>query len=275
MQYVSRHRTHKDEEKVMFSDYKPIIKRLDPSLESVELYFAHDLHKGDSLHDSQKWEKFKAEILAEPNRFVIFCGDFCDYAVANSKGNVYEQTIPPQIQKEWFTEQLIDLKSRTLAIVPGNHETNRITRVVGLFPAYDCASAAGLDSIYRQHFAFLDLGVGMRLSSRNKQVHYVGYITHRLKDCKAYNGSDFVDGIDFAAYGHDHDPKDHARAKLVYDSKNKYVATKNIEIIDSGAFLNYGGYAVEHGYRPISTKCHKLILSGTKKRIQTVGFYVD
>jgi hypothetical protein len=90
-----------------------------------------------------------------------------------------------------------------------------------------------------------------------------------------YNGSDFVDGIDFAAYGHDHDPKDHPRAKLVYDAKNKAISTKNIEVINCGAFMTYGGYGAKAGYRPLSSKVYKLVLAGKqRKSMKTVGFCV-
>lgn len=256
----------------MLSDYKPIVIHLPRTFERAEIYFAHDVHKGDELHDENKWEHFKADILEADNRFIVLCGDYLDNAIANSKGDIYSQTLSPQLQKEWFIEQLTELKSRVLAIVPGNHEA-RTTRAVGISPIYDIAVMAGLTDKYRQHFAFVDVGVGE--TRAKKQFRYVGYITHRLRDCKIYNGSDFVDGIDFAAYGHDHDPKDHSRAKLVYDNKNKTVAHKNIEIINSGAFLHYGGYAVDGGYRPVSEKVYKLVLSGTKKQITTVGFYVN
>ena len=75
-------------------------------------------------------------------------------------------------------------------------------------------------------------------------------------------------------YGHDHDPKDHPRAKLVYDTKNKFVSIKNIEIIDGGAFLEYGGYAATAPYRPASSKMYKIVFDGKNKYIKTVGFYV-
>lgn len=259
----------------MLSNYKPIVIHLPRDFKSAELYFAHDVHKGDALHDENKWERFKADILSAENRYIIFCGDYLDNAIVGSKGNIYEQIIPPHMQKEWFAEQLCQLRDRVLAIVPGNHEA-RTTRATGLSPIYDIVVLAGLDDKYRQHFAFVDIGIGQyRANNAHKQHRYVGFITHRMRDCKIYNGSDFVDGIDFAAYGHDHDAKDHPRAKLVYDNKNKTVAHKNIEVINSGAFLHYGGYSADSGYRPVSEKVYKLILSGTKKRITTVGFYVD
>lgn len=259
----------------MQSDYKPILYQTNPEFEEIEVYFAHDIHYGSAEHDRKKWEAYKADILSAPNRFVIFVGDYCENAVIGSKSDIYTQTASPHYQKEWFTQQLVDLRDRTICIVPGNHEDNRITKTCGLFPAYDCAKEAGLGDLYRHNFAFVDIGVGSSNSHQGRQARYVGYIVHRFRDTKMYNTSDFVDGIDFAAYGHDHDPKDHPRAKLVYDSKNKTVSHKNIEVIDSGAFLTYGGYGVKSAYRPTSTKCYKLILDGKRsKSMKTVGFYV-
>lgn len=258
----------------MQSDYKPILFKTDPDFPEIELYFAHDIHRGSKEHDAKKWDAFKKEILSEPYKFIVFVGDYCENAVIGSKSDIYEQTIPPAIQKEWFTEQLFALKDHVVCIVPGNHEDNRITRVVGLFPVYDCAKEAGIENLYRHNFAISDIAVGSGGHGKDKQVHYAGFVTHRLRDCKMYNGSDFVDGIDFAAYGHDHDPKDHPRSKLAYDSKNKIVVQKDIEVINSGSFLMYGGYGVKAGYRPLSNKCYKLVLCGKNKSMKTVGFRV-
>lgn len=260
----------------MVSDYKPLIVNTDPQFPEIEIYFAHDIHAGSESHDRKKWERFKQEILDQPNRFIIWAGDYCENAVVGSKSDIYAQNIPPAEQKEWFTEQLISLSSRTICIVPGNHEGNRITRTCGLFPAYDCALMAGIAEKYRQHFAFVDIGVGKSRHGKGAQNRYVGYVTHRLRDCKTYNGSDFVDGIDFACYGHDHDPKDHARSKLVYDSKTKTISQKDVEVIDSGSFMSiYGGYGSDAGYRPQSSKLYKIVLSGGRdKGIKTVGYHI-
>ena len=256
----------------MLSDYQPIIFNTPQEFDNIEVYFVHDLHIGSELHDRKKWELCKKDILSAPNKYVIFVGDYCENAVLWSKGDIYMQTMPPYAQKEWVSEQFVDLKGHTIAIVPGNHEDNRITRTCGLFPIYDCAKDAQIPHLYRHGFAFVDIGVGNGGHGNGKQVRYIGYATHRLRDCKAYNGSDFVDGIDFAAYGHDHDPSDHARSKLVYDAKNKAVVQKDIEVIDSGSFMTFGGYAVKGACRPKSRKCYKLIFNGKKKEIISVGF---
>ena len=265
----------------MRSEFEPVIFNTDPSFQEVEIYFAHDIHQGSKQADMAKWNRFKAEILKEPNRFLIMVGDYCENALISSKGDIYESTMPPASQKEWLADEVYHLRERIICMVPGNHENNRITRTCGLYPVYDVAMMAGIGDRYRHSFALVDIGVGdhSRKGTDRKgnmrQLHYFGYITHRLKDIKTCSGADFVEGIDFAAYGHDHDPKDHARARLVYDAYNKMVTQRSVEVIDAGSFLTYGGYAVAGGFRPLSEKTYKIkLFNGRKKNIQTIGFYV-
>lgn len=258
----------------MISDYKPITINTDPDFSEVEIYFAHDIHYGSEISDLKKWDRFKKDILSAPNRFLICAGDYCETAILGSKSDIYTQRDSIQEQQLWLQQQFYDLKERIIAIVPGNHEA-RITKQVGLYPVYDAAVIAGIANKYRHHFAFVDIGVGHGGHGKGKQTHYVGYVTHRLRDCKSYHGADFVEGIDFAAYGHDHDPHDHARSKLIYDPRNAIAYQRDIEIIDSGSFMSYGGYAAQNGYRPQSTKTYKLVLSGAgRKNIKTIGFHL-
>ena len=257
----------------MYDEMKPILFSCPPEYDEVEVYCVHDVHYGNEMFRQDKWDRLKAEILEKPNRYVIFVGDLMENAIPNSKSDVFSQTATPMAQQTWVSEQLTHLKDRVIAIIPGNHENNRSTKVCGLYPLYDCALFAGLKAAYRQNFAFVDIGVGSGGHGKGKQQHYVGYLVHKAKDMKNFSSADFIDGIDFMMFGHDHDPKDHSRAKLVYDPRNRSVTVKNVEVVNSGSFLNYGGYAATSGYRPNSSKMYKLILSGKReKSIKTVGF---
>ena len=260
----------------MRPDFEPVIFNTDPSFSDVEIYFAHDVHAGSRQADLAKWNRFKAEILKEPNRFLVMVGDYTENALVGSKGDIYESTMPPASQKEWLMDEVYSLRERIVCLVPGNHENNRITRTCGLYPVYDVAMACGIGDRYRHGFALVDIGVGdYQQKTKQRQLRYFGYVTHRLKDIKSSCGADFVEGIDFAAFGHDHDPRDHARARLVYDPTNKVVTQKSVDVIDSGSFLTYGGYAIASGYRPLSEKLYKLkLFGGRKKTAQTIGFYV-
>jgi hypothetical protein len=163
---------------------------------------------------------------------------------------------------------------KTVAVVPGNHESNRTTKTCGLFPLYDCCLLAGIGDKYRDTIAFIDIAVGTYHGKKNKQMHYFGQIQHKAKDLKNYHSSDYTDGIDFFANGHDHEAKDKPRAKLFFDPHNKIIYKRNVECINCGSFCVFGGYGAKGAYRPQSDKLYKIRLFGNEKRMETTGFYV-
>lgn len=258
----------------MKNDYEPILIETPKPFNEIEVYAIHDLHMGNELFDNGAWERMKTEILEQPNRYMVFVGDAMENAVVGSKGDVYSQTVPPHLQQEWFTEQLIELKDRVLAIVDGNHERNRSTKNCDLYPLYTSAAIAGMQDKYRPHFAVCDIGVGCRDKDKKQQVHYVLYLVHRAKTGRGANTALATSGIDVVICGHDHEPKDFPRAQLHYNPINKNITTRSIEVVDAGSWLNYGGYSVDGGYLPNSSKKYKLVLHGGEKKIETVGFYI-
>ena len=195
-------------------------------------------------------------------------------AIPNSKSDVMSQKHSPAEQKEWVTEQLVCFGDKTIAVVPGNHEHNRTTKMCGLYPLYDCCLLAGIGDKYRDTMAFIDIAIGTYRGKTSRQTHYFGQIQHNAKDLRRYHSSDYTDGIDFFANGHDHEPKDKPRAKLVFDPHNKLIYKRNVECINCGSFCDFGGYGAKGAYRPQSDKMYKLRLFGNEKRMETTGFYV-
>jgi hypothetical protein len=212
--------------------------------------------------------------LNDENTYVCFIGDMMENAIPNSKSDMFTQKHSPAEQKEWVTQQFKDLAHKTLAVVSGNHESNRTTKTSGLYPLYDCCLIAGIGEKYRDTIAFMDIAVGKYHGKRNKQMHYFGQIQHKAKDLKSYHSSDYTDGIDFFASGHDHEAKDRPRAKLVFDKHNKVIYKRNIECINCGSFCDFGGYGAKGAYRPQSDKMYKLRLFSNEKRMETTGFYM-
>lgn len=256
------------------SDNVPILINLPTDKEFADIYFIHDVHFGSELFDIKKWDILKDIVLSDDNAYACFVGDLMENAIPNSKSDMFTQTHSPAEQKEWVAKQLKELAHKTLAVVPGNHEKNRTTKVSGLYPLYDCCLIAGVDDKYRNTIAFLDIGIGNFNGKKNKQMHYFGQIQHKAKDLKNYHSSDYTDGIDFFVSGHDHETKDKPRAKLVFDKQNKVIYKRNIECINCGSFCRYGGYGSENAYRPQSDKMYKLRIFGNKKRMETTGFYL-
>ncbi len=261
----------------MKNDREPILISCDRGLSQIHLYFAHDWHIGSPQHDQQQRDRLLSIIHDDPLAKVIVIGDLSEYVMRNSKGDIYETRMSPQEQKERVSEIIASFyeEDKLLCVVPGNHERNRVTKESGMYPLYDACVMARCQDLFRPHFAFVDIGVGESAKNKNKQVHYVGYITHTAKSQKFFHTADKIDGIDFMAYGHDHDPSDHARARLVYDAKNKCVTDKDVEVINCGALLKYGGYAVDNAYTPLSRKKYYLEMHGGKKEIRSIGFHTD
>lgn len=257
----------------MFSDSYPIVVNF-PQYEEIEIFPIHDLHYGNEMFDAHKWNALTQMILEKENRFVCFVGDLMENAVPNSKSDMFTQTATPREQQEFVESIFKQFADRTLAIVDGNHEHNRSTRNCGLYPLYSAASIARIDERYRSSFAVLDIGLG-NVGGRISRC--VGYITHRAKDLKSFASVDALEGFDFMFCGHDHDPKEHPRAHLKYDRQRHEVRVKNIEQINAGSFLRYGGYGARSGYRPQSEKLYKLIIRAEYQRqvsLETVGFYI-
>ena len=260
---------------MFLSDNIPILIKLPNTKEYVDIYFVHDMHFGSELFNSKKWNKLKNIILNDDNAYVCFVGDMLENAIPSSKHcDVFSQTHTPAEQKEWVTQQFKDLAHKTIAVVPGNHEHNRTTKMSGMYPLYDCCLLAGIGEKYRDTIAFIDVALGKNGGRVNKLTHYFGQIQHVAKDLENYHSSDYTDGIDFFACGHDHKPKDRPRKKLVFDPHNKVVYERNVECINCGSFCKFGGYGAKGAMRPQSDKLYKLRLFGKAKTMETYGFYL-
>lgn len=261
----------------MQADTKPIIFNAPMEFDEIEIYPIHDLHYGNAQFNMSKWKKLKAEILNQPNRYCVMVGDLMEMAVPGSKSDVFSQTVPPEAQKEWVSYEMGELAERIIAVVSGNHEHNRATKLCGLHPLYDACCWARIQDRYRENFAVADIGVGSYRHTTHRQNRYAAFLTHKAKEMKNWSTADTLEGFDFMVYGHDHDPKEHSRSHLVYDYINKTVRTKRIETVNAGSFLEYGGYAAREAYRPPSDKLYKIVLCpvrSNEKAIRTVGFYL-
>lgn len=258
----------------MKSSRVPILISLPKDLEKVEILIAADIHTGSAEFDEKKWGQFE-ELLKQPDKYVIFAGDQCEYATRSSKSDVYTQALSPHQQKRWWIEHLKAYKEKVLCIVDGNHEFNRASKDADSFPLYDIALALGIEDRYRSEGAFVDIGVGDAGHGKGKQTHYVFRVQHQARNNVNYGTVDGFEGIDVFVSGHTHKPMDKPNGRLVYDPKNKYVAQRDIENIVSGHFLRFGGYGERGGYRPTSTKLYSVVLHGKRdKYIETRGFHL-
>ncbi len=254
----------------MKSSRCPIIIDLPKEIKRAQIIPSADMHVGNECFDAKRWAEFE-KLIQQDGNYVVFCGDQMEFATKISKSELYSSTRPSE-QKRWWIEHLRDYKDKVLAIIDGNHEFNRASKETDSFPLYDIAIILGIEDRYRSEAAFIDIGLG--LDKHNKQCRYVGRLNHKAQNLAKYGTVDAFDGIDFFVSGHTHDPMDKPRAKLVYDPHNKTVREKSVENIVCSSFLTYGGYGERNGWRPQSYKMYSLLLDGTRKNIETRGFYL-
>ncbi len=259
----------------MLSFWQPIIFHTPYEHENIEIYACSDQHSGSCDFVPKRWDNF-AKLLEKDNAYVIFAGDQMENATKTSKSNSYTQAMRPSEQKVWWIDHLKPYKDKIICIVDGNHEYNRTTREVDMYPLYDIACALGIEERYRSEAAFVDIGVGKRDNkSTPRQFQYVGYVVHKAHNIVNYGTADAIENIDFLISGHTHKPNDKPLGKIGFDATNKVVYERTVENIVCGSYLRYADYAIRNGMRPCSSKQYKLILDGKKKSIETVGFHLN
>lgn len=239
---------------------------------SIKVYLAGDVHIGSEEFNNKKWEAFIKLIKEDDDAFVIFCGDLIDVGLKNSKTNIYHQTMSPSQQKRQLITDLLPIKDKILCMVSGNH-CDRLSKDVDMYPLYDVCVVLGIEDIYRDAMALIDIGIG----ERDKKTHYYGCVMHKTNKTAKYHYADTIDGIDFYVSGHTHTPMDLPNSKVFIDKYKKTVSIKPVETIVVPSFLDYGGYALKAPYRAPSSKMYCLVLSDKgyqNKGIETKGFYI-
>ena len=252
----------------MLSDFKPIIYNAPREAKEIVIHFIHDPHYGNECFDKARWERIVKDVQQEGHLYCLI-GDLVENATVGSKSDVLYQTCPPLEQREWAVEQICRLgKDKCIGMTDGNHE-RRSKKDVGVFVGYDIAMLSGISDRYRPHFLFIDLGVGVRVRSSKTgpaQNRYTIFAVHKAKNLKNFCSSDYVDGCDVFAFGHDHDPQSHPRASLRYNPTKKTLSVGVTRVVNCGSNLQYGGYAVDNAYRPNALVEYKVHLSGTEKQ---------
>lgn len=258
----------------MFPENIPVV--FTSTYERVELLPVHDLHYGNECFDTHKWNQVLNWLRQDKSHLVAFIGDLMEFATPNSKGNPMTSLYTPLEQRQFCEGVFKEFADQIVCVTDGNHE-QRSVRSTGLYPLYDACCIARIEEKYRSAYAgiILRIGSGKDRHKEDPQLYYI-FATHKAKTLKNFASCDALEGFDVFLYGHDHEPLDHPRAKLCIDTRRKTICRKNIENINCGSFLNYGGYAAHAGYRPKSDKMYKIVMyGGENKHIETIGFYFD
>lgn len=226
--------------------------------DNIKLYVLCDTHLGDPCADLKEVERVCNFIKDTPNCYCILLGDLLNTAIANSKSDIYSETLNVRQAQELALKYLMPIKDKIIAMTPGNHE-NRVWREVGVDVSLWLAEKLGIEDKYRNNFIVLDLTFGKDQSGHPYHLkvagQHGGYGGGR-KLGSAMSAVEDMDGIvanaDIYVRAHTHSSVQGAREVfLMNDNGNIYKHTKHY--FNAPAFLKAGGYGLDKGYRPQST----------------------
>jgi predicted phosphodiesterase len=255
----------------------PMIRRKIRGFETIEIYPICDLHVGDSKFDEGAYQKAVREILAQENRFVVIGGDIVDNTIIGSVGNVYESKMQPSEQKRYAAELLFPLKDRILSVAGGNHE-RRSERLIGDSPLRDICSKLNIEDIYSPIASFLKLDIGDRQNGHTRPPHYSICVTHGagagIKLGAGINKTETFAislGVDLVITAHSHKPITAPTVRYECDMAKGVMVQREIRLLIATGWLNYGGYAIEKMYPPVSVRPNKAILNAREHDIAVLS----
>lgn len=245
----------------MISDFTPVIHQLDGR--TIRVWAIADVHIGAKECMLNEFSAFLKRIEADPDSYIVICGDLLNNGIKDSLTNVYEETLPPHAQIEKAVELLSPIKDRILGVVGGNHEL-RSKKSVDLDPLYSACLMLGIGEVYRQNMCF----IRVNLKRGNTKEHYSILLIHGKTANKKKHFQYAVEGVDCIISGHTHDGIIEKPARLVFSTYNN-VVVKSLISITATSWLDYGGYAARGLYLPKQTgnpQCVEFEFSGTNNR---------
>jgi len=242
--------------------------------EYIEIRPTSDWHFGDSNSDT---ERIKQEIKwaqAKDNRFLLLLGDIMDCATIHSVSNSYESNLTPHQELKGVRKIAIPAKDKIIASVMGNHE-RRIYKNDGMDISEELAR--DLSCLYSRESLVLKLKFGKRYNNEKPQVYTI-YMTH------GWTGSRMVGGkanrleklrkiviTDVYIVGHSHQKIHFPKMIKLPDLRNNKITDKKQDFINTGAYLDYGGYGERKSYDPTDKGTVTIRMYGDRKRTEVLS----
>lgn len=223
----------------------------------LEILALADLHIGDPHADMDKIQELIDSVKNNPNRYAVLVGDLMNTGIANSKSDVYHETMTAQEALDTCVEMLEPIADKILAVVPGNHE-ERITRQTGVDMVQELTKRLDIADTYSSTFAVVYLQFGKNPRTC-RPLNYTLYINHghgggRRPGGKLNSLQDYALVIDADCYivGHTHLPASFKTATYSTVPARGVAVKREQLFVNTASALGYGGYGARGGYQPAS-----------------------
>jgi len=255
---------------------KIINKTFDSVHENIELYVLGDLHLEDKHNNIKQFEKWRNEVLAQENRYVITNGDLIDNATRDSCGDTFSAKLTPSEAINRMVELLEPIKHRIIAMTEGNHEA-RTYKKEGILITERISRELGLKDIYSEGAYLLFLNVGKNRGRETHQTVYSVYGKHGsgggAKEGAKINrlvAMSETQDADLYLHSHTHVPIITKNSFYRSDYRHKMSVEVVHTFVNTNAFLNFGGYGESFGFKPAARDYPKIILHGREKDIKVI-----
>ena len=219
-------------------------------IKTLELVCLSDTHIGDPFANEKALMEQIRYVEDTPNCYAILNGDLMNNGTKSSPTDTYTEAMSPLEQMIKAVTLLKPIADKVLAITQGNHE-RRTAKESGVDIARLIARELHLEERYSDGMAYIFLRFGDW--GGNKHHQPVSY--QILADADLY------------LYGHTHQSMAYREGFYRVNQQKNLVTLVDRLFVNSGAFLDWGGYAEQAQFRPAIISTPHIFLDGTDRKM--------
>lgn len=233
-----------------------------------------DMHIGDELCDIELIKDTIDYIKKTKDCYCILNGDLINNALKTSKSDSYKEQMTIEEEQDMLIELLMPIKDKILVIATGNHEY-RTSLLAGINPLKAVALALGLKNKLVENSYLLNIEFGVAYGVKNQTNKYVVFGMHggsgggRRAGATANALQDMAlvrPDMDLYIHSHTHTVISYSDLIFLYDRKTKKTKEHQRTYYNANAFLKYGGYAEQKGYKPADRTPSVLVINALRKK---------
>lgn len=263
-------------------EIKTISVDLGKDKDSIVILPLSDVHLGSALFNRKLFNKTLQRLKDEPNTYTILNGDLIDNANKLSVGDVYGATLTPEQQINTLVNLLEPIKDKILCATSGNHE-KRTYRTCGIDIMNQVMSRLGLQDKYSlySYILFVSFGKQSRAKTReNRRFTFSIYGRHGSGSGGTTGGranvlkrmGSIVNNADIYMISHTHEPMIIPNKVFTLDNRTRTLRPIDQLYYNTTAFLNYGEYGDDFGFKPSVIKNIDIVLGHDNYNNKTIGF---
>lgn len=248
--------------------------KLNKDKNEFQLLVLGDMHIGDELCDLDMIKNTIDYVKNTEDCYVILNGDLMNNALTTSKSDSYTEQMSIEEEQDLLIDLLMPIKDKILVMATGNHE-HRTSLLAGINPLKAVAYALGIKDKLVENSYLLNIEFGTAYGVKSVPNKYVVFGIHggtgggRRAGSTANALQDMAlvrPDMDLYVHSHTHTQVNYNDMIFLYDRKTKKTKEHQRTFYNANAFLKYGGYAEQKGYKPVDRNPSVLVVNAIRKK---------